>query len=437
MPFRMSLKKLIRRDPAASLRERAAELQARIPAPKPQAEPQAEVLPSHAEQVTQAGATGDVLAACGIDHRDGTVSYADATGKVVRRPMAHWIAFTALQMHTHVQQEIGRRRMIEAGDLSAEEHAAWEARIRRELRSDAVHALTFRSDRAFEAAQALRTSAEPATQELREQSDAELVALAPVWEAAVDLYQRRTDEENAICAAASDDGWPGPAPGGSGPEWRAWFQQKEDWRERTGVAAAEEASGEAGTALFQIEEQIADLPAASLVGLKLKARVAQRSCDIGQEWVVGLGEGLVRDILAFTDARARQPAAAAPSLVGMLDLASATMKELRDIQDIAEHVGAAAYAYTWGPRCRRRENHYGAPEHNDLGRLMLWLGDALTSVESAVDKEAARRTPDNLVDREIRLMLRAGPIIDNGDPDEIATFAGELLVVRRHGKLTP
>jgi hypothetical protein len=382
MSLSTSLKKLIRRDPAASLRERAAELQARISVMKPAAEPQAEALPSHAEQVAQAGGTGDVLAACGIDHRDGTVSYADATGKVVRRPMAHWIAFTAQQMHTHVQQEIGRRRIIEAGDLTAEEHAAWEARIRRELRSDAVHALTFRSDRAFEAAQALRTSAEPATQALREQSDAELVALAPAWEAAADLLEQQTDEE---------------------------------------------ASGEAGTALFQIEEQIADLPAASLAGLKLKARVAQRSDDIGQEWVVGLGEGLVRDILAFTAAAARQPAAATPSLVGMLDLASATMKELRDIQDIAEHVGAAAYAYTWGPRCRRRENHYGATEHNDLGRLMLWLGDALTSVESAVDKEAARRRPASPVDREIRLMLRARPIIDNGDPDEIAVFAGELL----------
>ncbi|MGT2488603.1 hypothetical protein ACU4GA_27180 [Methylobacterium oryzae CBMB20] len=423
----LKLSNLFRRSTAARLRERAAELQARLPAPKPLAAPEAATPPLHAERVAQARGTGDVLTACGIDHRDGTVSYADATGKVVRRPMAHWIAFTAQQMHTHVQQEIGRRRIIEAGELTAEEHAAWEARIRRELRSDAVHALTFRHDRAFEAAQAFRTGAEPATQELRERSDAELLALTPAFEAAVDLYQQRTDEENSVCAAAGDDGWPGPAPEGSGAEWRAWFQQKEEWRERTGVAAAEEASAEAGATLFRIEEQIADLPAASLAGLRLKARVAQRSDDIGQEWVVGLGEGLVRDILAFTETQARQPAAATPSLVGMLDLASATMKELRDIQDTAEHVGAAAYAYTWGPRCRRRENHYGAPEHNDLGRLMLWLGDALTSVESAVDKEAARRRPASPVDREIRLMLRARPIIDNGDLDEIATFAGELL----------
>ncbi|WP_267427983.1 hypothetical protein [Methylobacterium sp. GC_Met_2] len=116
-----------------------------------------------------------------------------------------------------------------------------------------------------------------------------------------------------------------------------------------------------------------------------------------------------------------------PSLICMLDLASATMKELGDIQDMAEHVGAVAYAYTWGARCRRRENHYGAPEYNDLGKLMVWLGDALTSVDSAVDKEAARRLPDNSADRETRLLLRARPIIDNGDPDAIEVFARELL----------
>ncbi|MBY0255377.1 MAG: hypothetical protein K2X54_29000 [Methylobacterium organophilum] len=382
--------------------------------------------PDHTEQVEHASLLGDVLAISGINHRDGTVSYADATGRVVRRPLAHWIAFTALQMHSHVQHEMGRRRMLEAGNLTAEEHAAWEARIRRELRSDAVHALTFRSDRAFGDAQAIRTGAEPATQALRDQGDAELLALAPQWEAAIDLYQQRTDEENAVCAAANDDGWPGPAPRGSGAEWRAWYQQKEEWRERTGVAAAEEASAEAGTALFRIEEQIADLSAASLAGLRLKARVAQRSEDIGQEWVVGLGEGLARDILAFTETQARRPTAAAPSLVGMLDLASATMKELRDIQDIAEHVGAAAYAYTWGPRCRRRESHHGALEHNDLGRMMLWLGDALTEVESAVDKEVAHRVPVNAVERETRLAMRAARVIENGDTTETATFIAEL-----------
>ncbi|MCJ2098053.1 hypothetical protein, partial [Methylobacterium sp. E-046] len=145
--------------------------------------------------------------------------------------------------------------------------------------------------------QVAETGAEPAPQVLREQDDAVLLALAPLWEAAVDLYQQRMDEENQIGESASSEGWPGAAPDGAGPEWRAWFQQKENWRERTGMDAAEEASEEAGTALHKIEMQIAALPAASLAGLKLKARVAQRNDDIG--WPDELGTGLVQDLLAF------------------------------------------------------------------------------------------------------------------------------------------
>ncbi|SFM06084.1 hypothetical protein [Methylobacterium pseudosasicola] len=116
-----------------------------------------------------------------------------------------------------------------------------------------------------------------------------------------------------------------------------------------------------------------------------------------------------------------------PRLVDMLDLASATMDELRAIQDIAEHVGAAAYAYTWGPRCGTRGGRYGAVEPNDIGKLMHWLGDALTDVETAVDEEVARRAPANHADRETRLSMRAVTIIDDGDPETIRAFALELL----------
>ncbi|SFM92753.1 hypothetical protein [Methylobacterium pseudosasicola] len=429
MSLRSSLKNLIRRDAERlSLRERAAELRASIPASKPQAAP--EPTPDFAAQVAQAGPDHDVLAGGGIDHRDGTVSYADATGKVSRRPMAHWIGFNALQMHSRVRSEIGRRRIIEANHLPGDAHEAWEARIRRELRSDAVHALAFRHDRAFEAAQALRTGAEPTTQALRERGDAELLALAPVWEAAVDLYQRLSDEESLIGETASKEGWPGPAPAGAGPEWRAWFQQKEDWRERTGVASAEEASGEAGTALHKIELQIAELPAASLAGLKLKARVAQRSDDIDVTWPEGLGAGLARDILAFTEAQAAPPKAMiSVSLVDQIDFASASLEDLQALHDIANTVADVASAMAWTGRCHaRRWSEQSAPgdHYNAAGKLMNWLGDALTDVESAANKEAKRRRPTTSCDREKRLEILAAPVIQNGDPDETAAFAREL-----------
>ncbi|MCJ2098970.1 hypothetical protein [Methylobacterium sp. E-046] len=55
------------------------------------------------------------------------------------------------------------------------------------------------------------------------------------------------------------------------------------------------------------------------------------------------------------------------------------------------------------------------------------MGDALTAVESAAEKEAQRRKPDNRDDRESRLSMLAATIIDNDDPGEIEAFARELL----------
>ncbi|SDO51191.1 hypothetical protein SAMN05216360_1258 [Methylobacterium phyllostachyos] len=118
---------------------------------------------------------------------------------------------------------------------------------------------------------------------------------------------------------------------------------------------------------------------------------------------------------------------ATPDLVGILDLESATMDELQTIQDLAEHVGAVAYAYAWGPCCHRREHPLGASDYNEVGKLMHWLGDALTDVESAVDREVAGRVAGDRSGRETRLSMRAVPIIDNGDPDAIEAFARELL----------
>lgn len=118
---------------------------------------------------------------------------------------------------------------------------------------------------------------------------------------------------------------------------------------------------------------------------------------------------------------------AAPNLVGLLDLASATTDDLQTLGELAERIGGVAYAHVWGPRCHRGTGPYGAPEYNEAGKLMLWLGDALTDVETAVDREVARRAPADNCERETRLSMRARLIIDNGDPEQIETFARELL----------
>ncbi|MCJ2073433.1 hypothetical protein MKK75_32400 [Methylobacterium sp. J-030] len=125
-------------------------------------------------------------------------------------------------------------------------------------------------------------------------------------------------------------------------------------------------------------------------------------------------------------APAEEPAPA-PNLVAMLDLASATIDELQDIRDLADAVGSVAYAYTWGPRCGTRRGRYGGIEPNGIGRLMHWLGDALTEVESAAELEVWRRAPGNRADRETRLSMCAVTTIDGGDRDAIKAFAHELL----------
>ena len=109
------------------------------------------------------------------------------------------------------------------------------------------------------------------------------------------------------------------------------------------------------------------------------------------------------------------------------DLASATMDELQTVRDVAERIGSVAYVHAWGPRCRDRMHPSGAPDYNVAGKLVQSIGDALTEVESAAEKEAQRRTPTDRDDRETRLSMLAVTTIDNGDPDETEAFARELL----------
>lgn len=113
-----------------------------------------------------------------------------------------------------------------------------------------------------------------------------------------------------------------------------------------------------------------------------------------------------------------------PDLVGMLDFTSASMEDLRAVHDVADLVGSVAYATTWQGRCKMRG--YG-DEANAAGKLMQWLGDALTDVETATSAEAARRLPGNSSDRGRHLSIWAASVIDNDDPKSIEAFAWELL----------
>ena len=74
----------------------------------------------------------------------------------------------------------------------------------------------------------------------------------------------------------------------------------------------------------------------------------------------------------------------------MLDLASASLGDLQSLHDFTDLVGGVAYATVWTGRCKAQGT---GDNPNAAGKLMQWLGDALTDVETAANDEARRRRP--------------------------------------------
>jgi hypothetical protein len=122
--------------------------------------------------------------------------------------------------------------------------------------------------------------------------------------------------------------------------------------------------------------------------------------------------------------RAAQTAPIATSLVDQIDFASASLEDLRSLHDVADLVSDVAYATVWTARCKARGR---GDDPNAAGKLMQWLGDALTDVETAAHNEARRRTPSHPMDRETRLQILALPTIQDGSTDETEALARELL----------
>ncbi|WP_170855284.1 hypothetical protein [Methylobacterium sp. 275MFSha3.1] len=65
-------------------------------------------------------------------------------------------------------------------------------------------------------------------------------------------------------------------------------------------------------------------------------------------------------------AQVMAPQQASHILVGMLNLASAMMEELRTIREVADHVGSIAYAQAWWP-CYRE-----LPGRASCASAVLW-----------------------------------------------------------------
>lgn len=90
----------------------------------------------------------------GVDNNDGTVSFCDAAGKVLRRPVADWISFTAARL-VHVAQTERARRLGDPA-LDTTSRSDLDKKLRQDLRTDAIHTLAFRPADAFRSAQAVR-----------------------------------------------------------------------------------------------------------------------------------------------------------------------------------------------------------------------------------------------------------------------------------------
>jgi hypothetical protein len=165
------------------------------------------------------------------------------------------------------------------------------------------------------------------------------------------------------------------------------------------------------------------VPARSLadVRCKLAFLLPEILSDVNGSVPTAFLENIREDV----DRLAQQPVPApiGASLVGQIDFASGSMEDLRSLRDIANSVGDAAYAMAWTGRCHTRA---GSERHNAAGKLMQWLGEALADVADEARKEAQRRRPKTPNERETRLIILAGPTIENGGPDEIAAFAGEM-----------
>ncbi|KMO39306.1 hypothetical protein VQ02_10215 [Methylobacterium variabile] len=90
------------------------------------------------------------------DPRSGLMTYADARGDLHTKPFAEGLAFMAARLNAVARTEYHRRFNAEANELDAAGCEELDARLRRELRLDALHILAFRFEQAFAEGQAER-----------------------------------------------------------------------------------------------------------------------------------------------------------------------------------------------------------------------------------------------------------------------------------------
>ena len=387
MSFRTSLKNLIRRDPAASLRERAASLRASISTRTVEAQT---LLAPGSEEAKSAW-----QAAC-HEHSIRTVPLQDCP-ELMRTEQDVWSTKSLMQA-----MAAGEITVVEYARLHpiASERELRFAEISHELNLGGLFALAYADE-------------------------------YPVKSAEDDSHPATVEEAASLDFTAYAFDTPTRDPSG----WMKEFAPRS-----LGMHIADRtlrmSKPELVAFIQEGGESDAEVPAAMLDALTTAQKTFEgwgKLLDVARCRYLVAGASAVLSQNTETEAEGVKAQAqpeeppAALSLVPMLDLASATMTELQTVREVAQRIGDVAYAQAWGPRCQRSVSAYGASDFNDAGKLVQWIGDALTDVESAVNKEVRRRRPTSPVDRETRLEMLALPVIQNGDPDEAEAFARELL----------
>ena len=225
----------------------------------------------------------------------------------------------------------------------------------------------------------------------------------------------------------------GPGPGMSEGAFRAYQDKFDAALTASGYRADWEAIQPLYGRIEALVGPLMNVPVQTLEGLILKQRIGQTLSHFEDDAAKDLGK-LAKAYRPGAPVSRTTPAPA-PSrpqdgLVDQIDFASTSLEDLRSLYDVADEVSTFAYALVWTGRCHTRGwDKAKGPEtqYNAAGKLMQWLGDALTDVESAAAEEARRREPADSSERETRLSMLALTTINNGDPDEIAAFARELL----------
>ncbi|MCJ2064374.1 hypothetical protein MKK63_16870 [Methylobacterium sp. J-088] len=349
----------------------------------------------------EAALAPEVPASAGVEDYAGLIYYEDATGNARRAPVAAWINFTAMRLYTVARQEMSRQFNAQCGGLDEAGNRALDAKLRRELRIDALFALTFHSHKVFEAADLRRYGTE---EEIA--AAAPEIEVDPVHEAIEAVRRCLLD-----CVAAQKIPQP-PGHIDPLPEQEAAHTALHVSLDALKVTVPTTARGCAALARFAVEFHASE-------------DFAVDEDERGQQHL------RVLDLIARSPAllRPKTTQHSPPSLVDQIDFASASLEDLQALNDLSDHVGTFAYALVWTGRCHTQgwdESKNLGDQYNAAGKLMRWLGDALTDVETAANEEARRRRPTTPCDRETRLSTLAATTIGNGDPDEIEAFARDL-----------